>query len=93
MARVSAWGQLNDDVMSGAMAMQSMALSEISKAYNPNPEPQEWAYEEFMREAQECGHKWGQECSCPLCTKLSPTFQTMVQQVMAMAQEQNAGPQ
>lgn len=87
----SAWGQLNNDVMTGAMAMQSMALAEISKAYNPNPDPQEWVYEEFMREAEQCGHRWGEECNCALCQQLQPVFDRIGQQVMAMAQQEQNG--
>ena len=89
---VSVWGQLNTDVMTGAIAMQSMALAEITKAYNPDPEPVEFIYEDFMKEADSCGHRWGEECNCTLCQRLQPMFTTLLEQVnAAQQQEQNGG--
>lgn len=87
----SLWGQLNEDVMSGATVWQAHALAEIAKAFNPNPMQEVWMYEEVMREAGECGHRWGEPCDCPMCERNRPILEQMITQFLAMQQAEMQG--
>ena len=83
------WSILHERVIAGAIAMQAKAMSELQESYGP-PESQEvtYAWQDFMRQADECGHQWGtDDCTCQLCADIGRWMTGAMQQMQQQTKQ------